>query len=217
MKKSTAALAALALLAAGTACAQSVALQGMLGKKALLIVDGSEPKTVAPGDSFKGVKVLSTSGDTAVVEAAGKQIHLRVGESPASVGNTGPAPGSGTRVVLTAGSGGHFLSNGRINGQQVRFMVDTGATMVAMGEDDARRLGIRYKEQGERGRMSTANGTVPAWRVKLASVAIGDIEVREVEATVTPAEMPYILLGNSFLSRFSMKRESDTMVLERRF
>jgi aspartyl protease family protein len=204
------------LLLATAACAQSVALQGMLGKKALLIVDGSEPKTVAPGDTFKGVKVLSTSGDTAVVEIGGKQLQLRVGESPASVGSGAAAPGSGSKIVLTASQGGHFVTAGRINGQQVQFVVDTGATDVAMSEGQARRLGIKYKE-GTVGYSGTANGVVPTWHVKLSSVRVGDVELHEVEASVLPAEMPVVLLGNSFLSRFQMKRENDTMVLERRY
>ena len=212
----TFAAAALAVAIAGGAFAQSVALQGMLGSKALLIVDGSEPKSVAPGDTFKGVKVVSTSGDTAVLEVGGRRLTLRVGDSPASVGATGAAPGSGSRIVLNAGSGGHFVTPGQINGQQVRFVVDTGASVVALGEDEAKRIGLKYKE-GRLGYASTANGTVTTWQIKLASVRVGDVEIRDVDASVLPASMPYILLGNAFLSRFQMKRENDVMVLERRY
>lgn len=204
----------LAASGAAAAWAQAVALQGMLGRKALLIVDGSEPRTVAPGDTFKGVKVISTTGDSAVVEIAGRQHTLRVGDAPASVGGL-PMP-TGDRIVLTAGSGGHFITGGRINGQQAQFIVDTGATTVAMSVQDATRLGIPYKE-GRMGLASTANGTSPMWLVKLASVRIGDVEVRNVDASVMPGQMPYVLLGNSFLTRFQMKRENETMVLERRY
>ena len=210
------AAAVFALLLAPCAWAQSVALQGMLGSKALLIVDGSEPKTVAPGDTFKGVKVVSTSGDTAVVEVGGQRHTLRVGESPASVGSRGTAPGSGHKIVLTAGSGGHFMTPGLINGQQVRFMVDTGATVVALSEADAKRIGLSYKD-GRLAMASTANGMVTTWSVKLASVRVGDVEIRDVDASVIPASMPYVLLGNAFLNRFQMKRENDVMVLERRY
>ena len=76
-------LIAIALAAScGSAFAQAVALQGMLGNKALLMVDGSHPKTVAPGESHMGVKVISTSGDQAVVEVGGKRHTLRVGDAP---------------------------------------------------------------------------------------------------------------------------------------
>jgi aspartyl protease family protein len=208
-------IACAALLACIAAGAQSVALQGMLGSKALLIVDGSAPKTVAPGDSYQGVKVVSTSGDQASVEINGKRHTLRVGDAPASVGGS-VSSNRGTKIVLTAGTGGHFLTQGAINGRAVQFMVDTGATMVGLGVSDADRLGLNYKT-GQQGQVGTANGTVPAWRMTLSSVRIGDVEVHNVDALVTPQPMPYILLGNSFLSRFQMKRDNDQMVLERRF
>jgi aspartyl protease family protein len=209
-------LACAALCLCTGAFAQSVALQGMLGNKALLIVDGSAPKSVAPGEAHKGVKVLSTSGEQAVVDIGGKRYTLHVGDAPASVGSIGSAAGSGTRIVLTAGSGGHFLTEGAINGQAVRFMVDTGATSVAMGVAEAQRIGLNYKT-GQMGYGSTANGLVTVWHVKLNSVRIGDVEIRDVDASVLPAGMPYILLGNSFLGRFQMKRDNDQMVLERRY
>lgn len=207
--------AALLALACGAAAADSVALQGMLGSRALLIVNGGAPKTVGPGESYMGVKVLSTLGDQAVVEIEGKRVTLRVGDAPANVG--GPAKSSrGNKIVLQAGSGGHFITQGAINGRAVQFMVDTGATSVAMSASEARRLGIDY-QKGQIGIGRTANGEVTMYRVKLASVRIGDVEVYEVDAAVLPAEMGHILLGNSFLTRFQMKRENDQLVLERRF
>jgi aspartyl protease family protein len=205
-------LACLSLAAA----AQSVALQGMLGSKALLIVDGSPPRSVGVGESHKGVTVLSTLGDQAVVEIGGKRHTLRVGDAPASVGGGGAGPTAGNKIVIPAGSGGHFVTQGSINGHAVQFVVDTGATSVAMSMAEAQRLGIDYRK-GERGLVSTANGTTPMYKVKLASVRIGDVEIREVDASVLPAAMPVILLGNSFLTRFQMKRENDMLVLERRY
>ena len=208
-------VAALALCASG-AWAQTAALQGMLGGKALLIIDGAAPKTVAPGDTYKGVKVLSTSGDEAVVEISGKRQTLRVGEAPASVGGTGGAPARGSRIVMNAESGGHFFSGGAINGQAVRFMVDTGATSVSIGAPEAERIGLKYRN-GELARSGTANGTVTIWKVKLHTMRVGDVEIHDVEASVIPAAMPFVLLGNSFLGRFQMKRDNDQMVLERRY
>jgi aspartyl protease family protein len=207
---------AFVILSSGTAAAQtSVALQGMLGSKALLIVNGAPPKSVGAGEAHMGVKVLSTLGDQAVVEIDGKRHTLRVGDAPASVGGGGGGA-RGNKIVLTAGTGGHFMTQGAINGKAVQFMVDTGATSVAMSVNDAERIGIDYRK-GQMGRSSTANGTVTTWRVKLASVRIGDVEVYEVDASVLPANMPFVLLGNSFLTRFQMQRTNDQLVLERRF
>jgi aspartyl protease family protein len=207
------------LLAAAGACAQaqSVALQGMLGSKALLIVNGGAPKTVAPGETHNGVKVVSTAGDQAVVEVDGQRVTLRVGDSPASVGGGGGAAPRGNRIVLTMGTGGHFMPQGAINGKSVQFIVDTGATSVSLSRQDADRLGVNYERTGRPVFLNTANGSVRGWLVRLDSVRISDVEVFGVDAVVSPAPMPYVLLGNSFLSRFQMKRENDIMVLERRY
>ena len=208
-------IAALLALAACAAGAQTVTLQGMLGSKALVIVDGSPPRSLAAGESFKGVRILSILGDQAVVEVEGKRQTLRVGDAPASVGGGG-AGANGTRISIAASSGGHFMTQGAINGRAVQFMVDTGATSVAIGLRDAERLGIDYRK-GVPGMAGTANGNVQMWRVKLSSVRVGDVEVYDVDGAVLGASMQYILLGNSFLTRFQMKRENDMLVLERRY
>jgi aspartyl protease family protein len=210
-----AAFALLLALAWATAGAQSVALQGMLGSKALLIVGGGAPKSVAPGETHQGVKVLSTAGDQAVVEIEGKRHTLRVGDAPASVGGGGGGA-RGSRIVLPVGSGGHFHAQGAINGRAVNFMVDTGATAVSLSAQDAQRVGLNYRN-GRMVQMSTANGYTAAWLVKLASVRVGDVEVYDVDAVVSQQPMPFVLLGNSFLNRFQMKRDNDQMILERRY
>ena len=196
--------------------AQSVALTGMLGTRALLIVDGAAPKSVAAGEAYKGVKVISTSGDEAVLEIAGKQHSLRVGEAPAQVGSSSAESATGSRVVLSAGIGGHFVTLGQINGNAVQFLIDTGATAVSLSVAQAERLGLNY-QSGQPVQMGTANGVVPAWRLKLASVRLGDVLVYDVDSVVSAGAMPYVLLGNSFLSRFQMTRSNDQMVLEKRY
>jgi aspartyl protease family protein len=206
----------LTLLVAATAQSQSVTLTGMVGSKALVIVDGSAPKIVAAGESFNGVKVISTQGDTAVLMVGGKRLNMRVGDAPASVGEQAGSRSSGSKIVLTAGDGGHFLTAGSINGKSVQFMIDTGATAVAMGAAEAKRMGIDYTA-GKPVRMNTANGQALGYLLTLNSIRIGDVEVQNVEAIVAQQAMPYILLGNSFLTRFSMRRDNGQMVLERRF
>jgi aspartyl protease family protein len=202
------------LLAAGAAGAQTVTLQGMLGSKALLVVDGGSPRAVAAGDSWQGVKVLSTSGDQAVVEYAGQRQTLKVGDVPMRWGAT--AAPKGNKIVMSASSGGHFLTQGQINGRAVQFMVDTGATSIAMGVSEAERLGIDYKS-GQLAKGNTANGVVTVYQVKLASVRVGDVEVYDVDAAILPTQGPQVLLGNSFLGRFQMIRLNDQLVLERRY
>ena len=204
------------VIATTPAAAQSVTLAGMLGGKALVIVDGSPPKTVAVGETHKGVRLMATQGDSATFDIAGKKLSMRVGDLPASVGGTGGGAPSGDKIVMTAGSGGHFLTQGLINGRPVQLVVDTGATSVSLGVQDAERIGLKYKA-GEPVRLSTANGTTTGWRLKLDSMRVGDVDVYNVDAVVTSGSMPFVLLGNSFLTRFQMTRNNDQMVLVKRY
>ncbi|HEX5686260.1 MAG TPA: retropepsin-like aspartic protease [Ideonella sp.] len=194
--------------------AQSVLLSGTLGSsKALLVIDG-QMRTVAIGQTVGGVTLRSIGTDEAVVLIGGKPFSVRLGASPVSLGGGGSG-GGGSAIVLPAGPGGHFMANGSINGKSANFMVDTGATTIAMGMAEAQRLGLRY-DGGRRGMASTAGGSVPMYEVNLNSVRIGDVEVYNLSAGVVQADMPYILLGNNFLSRFNMRRDGDTMRLEKK-
>jgi len=198
----------------GVAVAQSVTLSGSLGSsKALLVIDG-QPHTLAVGASAKGVTLRRVGDGEAEVEVGGQRSVLRLG-APTKVGGAGGGTGGATEIVIAAGPGGHFVSEGTINGKSVQFMVDTGATVVAMSQSEATRIGLDW-QRGRRGMSTTAGGTVPVHNLNLTSVKLGGVEVFNVDAVVVPAEMPVILLGNSFLSRFSMKRDSDVMRLERR-
>jgi aspartyl protease family protein len=202
------------LLAASAAFAQTVSMSGSLGDKALLMIDGT-PRTVATGSTVQGVKLVSVTGNDAVVEIKGKRVTVVMGGAQVSLGGQASS-GGGSQIVLTAGSGGHFMTAGGINGKAVRFMVDTGATSVAMSVAEAEHLGLNYRD-GQRGYVSTANGNVQVYRVRLAEVRVGDVVVYDIEAMVVPAQMEFILLGNSFLTRFQMKRENETMTLSKRF
>jgi aspartyl protease family protein len=191
-----------------------VALSGILGSQALLVINGAPPKLLSAGQMHAGVKLISVSGDQAVLEIAGQRTKMRVGEAPVNLIGAVSA-GSGTKIVLPVASGGHFMANGSINGRAIQLMVDTGATSVAIGISDAQRMGIDY-QKGQAVRMNTANGVAQGWRVVLQSVRVGDVEIYDVEAVVGP-NMPFALLGNSFLNRFTMNRNNDTMVLVRRY
>ncbi len=205
-----------ASLACGLALAQSapaMSYSGRMGEKALIVIAG-EPRMVGVGQRVNGVRLVAVSGDSARIEVGGQAFNLPLGGTPQRVGGASAASDNGT-IVLTAGLGGHFMSQGAINGRPVQFMVDTGATSVAMSQAEAQRLGIDLS-QPPSGTAGTANGAVPVWRVVLTSVRVGEVAVSQVEAIVLPAAMPYVLLGNSFLSRFQMRRDNDVMRLELR-
>jgi aspartyl protease family protein len=160
------------------------------------------------------VKLVSVAVDEARVEVGGRAVTLRQG-SPVNLGGAGGSSGGGHEIVLTAGLGGHFYATGSINGKSARFVVDTGATAVSIGSAEADRMGLDYR-RGQQVALSTANGTVPGYLVTLSSVRIGDVDTYNVQAVVVPAPMENILLGNTFLSRFQMKRDNDTMRLEKK-
>ena len=202
----------LTALSTGLVHAQTaVALAGILGSKALLVVNGSAPRGIATGETHQGVRVISVEKEQALVEVDGARRSLRLGEAPVSVGSrTG-----GRRVVLMADARGHFINTGMINGTRMQYMVDTGASTVAIGKPDADRMGLQYTK-GQPVQMSTANGVAQGWLIRLDSVRIGDVEVYGVEAVVTPQGMPYVLLGNSLLAAFQMTRTNDQLVLEKR-
>lgn len=207
------ALPLLLAVACATSFAQNVTLNGRMGDRALLIIDG-QARTVAVGSTVAGVKLLQWAGDDAKVDVNGRVLLLTPG-TPVSMGSSGGGGGGGRSIVLPMSTGGHFMGNGSINGRAVRFMVDTGATVVAMSAADADRIGLDYRK-GPPGYVNTANGTAPAYRVNLNSVRLGDVEVYNVDAVVIPAPMDHVLLGNSFLGRFQMQRDNDSMRLEKR-
>lgn len=211
------ALVAVTLLSAVAtpAAAQSVALAGLLGSKALIVVDGGQPRSLAVGDTYQGVKLVSLSGDQATVEMAGKRQTLRLGGAPASVGSSGGEAG-GSRIVLSADSRGHFLTQGQINGRSAAMMIDTGASTVSLSVAQAQQFGLDYKKGSPMG-ISTANGVIGGWRIKLDRLRVGDVTLYDVDAVVSDGAMPYVLLGNNFLGRFQMNRNNDQMVLDKRF
>jgi aspartyl protease family protein len=201
-------------MGAGAARAD-VALLGTIGDKAAVIaVDGGDPKTVRVGQTWSGVTVIAVAKDRATVEIDGRKRELAQGQHYRQAAT---AAASGRQsVTLAANSAGHFISEGSINGMPIRFMVDTGATSIALPGADAQRMGIDYR-RGRRGFTQTANGPAPIYIVKLETVRLGAIELSGVDAVVIEQGLNIALLGMSFLGRVEMKQDGSTMTLLRRF
>jgi aspartyl protease family protein len=190
-----------------------VAVVGLFPGKAVLVINGGAPRTVSVGArTSEGVRLVSVDGEAATLDFDGGRHRIAIGErSVAAAGDTAAAP-----VTLNADGRGHFLTEGSINGAPVRFMVDTGATLVSLGAADAVRAGILYRK-GEPAMTMTANGPAQVWKVKLDSVKVGGITLHDVDGAVHGGDLPLVLLGMSFLNRMEMKRDGDRMVLRRRF
>jgi aspartyl protease family protein len=202
------------LLPAAGWCAE-VNVIGLFPNKAVVVIDGSAPRVLTAGQpTVNGVALISTDRETATFLIDGQKKTLKIGQHQA-----GPtsSPSSAQSATLTANSQGHFVVDGQINGGSVRFLVDTGATAVSLSSADANRLGIDYRK-GQPALMGTANGTTVAYRVTLNTVRVGDIVINNVDAAVLEGnQMPFALLGMSFLNRMEMRREGQIMVLTRRF
>jgi len=130
-----------------------------------------------------------------------------------------PAPvsssSSARNVVLTKGHNGHFQVDARVDGRRLEFLVDTGASHIALRQSEAGRLGIYPRPSDFTVRVSTANGMTKAALVELRTVEVGDILVRNVPAIVHSDEgLSVNLLGMSFLSRVRWTHERGKLVLE---
>jgi aspartyl protease family protein len=213
MRLHTLLLPLLPLVLLGSAShAVDIAVVGLFPGKAVLVIDGGSPKTFAVGSTVTpGVKLLAATESTATVTVNDKKQTIAIGQHINRAVPTGPVS-----VVLQANGQGHFMAQGQINGGTIQMLVDTGATMIALSEADAQRLGINYKA-GQPGRVNTANGSVPVYRVRLDTVKVGSIELNQVDAVVQQAGLPFALLGMSFLNRMEMRRDGEKMTLTKRF
>ena len=118
--------------------------------------------------------------------------------------------GGAAMIVLEQDRNGHYLVEGQINNQSVNFLVDTGATDVAVPESMARALGLDF---GPKVQVMTAAGPSQAWMTRLNEVSIGGIRRRNVRATITSGEFKDVLLGMSFLRHYSLRQQDDKLVI----
>jgi aspartyl protease family protein len=204
------------LLAAGLSAAADITVIGLMSGRAVVVIDGSKPRTMRVGDTTpEGVKLVEATSESATFEVKGRRQTLSLGHH-GTVAGSPPAKTTGT-VALTADSRGHFITTGTVNGMSLRFLVDTGASMIALSVDDAKRSGVNYLA-GTRGQVQTANGVATVYMVKLDAVRVGEIVLNNVDAAVIDGnKLPVALLGMSFLNRMEMKRAGDTLTLIQRY
>lgn len=207
------ALILLIALASGAAAADvSIKVIALFTDKALLMVDG-EQKIVTRGETFKGVQLKSASGRGAVVVVEGEEMELGLNQSIA--GNFKKP--NRTSLKIFADRLGMYYTDGSINGQATRFLVDTGATFVTLSGRKARSLKIDYRK-GIPSTAQTASAIVRTWQITLDSIEIGGIEASNVEAVVIAGDQPpEVLLGNSFLRHTRMENAGSVLELKQRY
>jgi aspartyl protease family protein len=202
-----------ALIAAPCARATDVNVIGLFPGKVVVVINRGAPRTLAVGETTgEGVRVISVDGNGAVLEVDGKREALEMGRHFESAAGTGARQS----VTMARDERGHFMTDAKVNGAPVRFMVDTGATLVSLSAAEARRLGINYT-RGTPGYAILADGSrVPSYRVLLDSVSVGDVTIYNVEGAVSQgAGTP--LLGMSFLNRTEMRHEGQSLTLTKRY
>jgi aspartyl protease family protein len=207
-------LLALLLLAGLADAASQVRVVGLFPGAAVISVDGQR-KLVKVGQTGPGgVVVVSADSRGAVLRVDGVERSYSLSREYSD----GFAEAEKKQLSIAKGAGGHYWIAGSINGQSVQFLVDTGATSIALNDGHARRLGIDYRVIGRPLQVSTASGTVRGWQVSLDRVKVGELEVLGVEAVVLEGGSPAdSLLGMSFLNRVGWRVEQDMLVLESKY
>jgi len=214
MKRAVLAILLFGACAAAAWAVDSISLHALFKDKAIFVIDGNR-RVLAKGEvSPEGVRLVATdtAAEEAEIEVDGRRETVKLGMVMA-----GFQPTSRASVTLWAGASGHFFADGTVNGLSVRFMVDTGATTIALSGNEAARLGIDYRSRGRPGYANTAGGVVRTYSVTLDKVEVGPILLHNVDAAVIEGSYPReALLGMSFLGRLDMKREGQRLELTQR-
>ena len=193
--------------------AADIMVLGLFKNKAIINIDGKQRTLKVGKKSPEGVVLIWADSDSAILEVDGKERKFKLGRH---VSTSFKQKKMAEAKIIPIN--GMYSTVGFINGHQVDFLVDTGATWIAMNANQARILGINFRYIGKRGSVSTANGIVPVYRVILDKVRVGEIELKNVAAGVLEGSSPReVLLGNSFLNRVEMQRKGQVMLLKQKF
>lgn len=201
------------LLSTAALAGPSVKVLALFPGKAMLEIDGQRKVLVAGRTGPGGVRLIAADPAKAVVEIDGRTQELRLG----SAVSASYQPKQRREIRILKNGGGYFL-DGLINGQPVRFLVDTGATSIAMSERHASRLGLQHRVDGIRVGVGTASGNTVGHQVNLRSVALGASEFTDVKAVVIDGDSPRdVLLGMNLLSRFDIDQRENLLILRSKF
>jgi len=192
-----------------------IVVNGLFKNKAIVTIDGKQRVLKIGEASPEGALLIESNSKKAIIEINGKQESYTLGNQ---IGGNYAAPTDGKKLIITPDTQGMYNISGNINGSHVPFIVDTGATLVSMNSNIAKKLGIDYKLKGRKGLSSTASGTSEIYIVNLKKVRVGDIELHNIEGAVHEGNFPVTtLLGMSFLGKLDMKREGRILELQKKY
>ncbi len=182
--------------------------------KAVVGIDGKQRMLIVGNTSPEGVKLIAANSREAVIEIDGQQQVYQLGSGiSAQYKRRESAP-----EAKIWRSGHRYITTGLINGLRVNFLLDTGATSVAMSSVTAKQLGIPYRLKGQPMRVSTASGYANAYAINFSSVKVGEIELYNIKGAVVEGDSPQeVLLGMTFLKQVIMEDRGALMLLKKRF
>ena len=202
------------LFVTSVAAGPSVKVLALFPDKAMLEIDGQRKVLAAGATGPGGVRLISADPRVAVVEIDGQREELRLGSS---VSATYKQVERQETRILKDQRGAYFI-DGLVNGQPIRFLVDTGATSIAMSERHAESLGISHRIDGRKIGVRTASGVAAAHEVMLNSISVAGLRLNDVRAVVIDGDSPhYVLLGMSILKRFEMDQRENLLILRTKF
>jgi aspartyl protease family protein len=192
-----------------------IIINGLFKDKAIVTIDGKQRVLRKNKASPEGALLIESNSKEAIIEIDGQQETYTLGEH---IGGNYAPPTGGEKLIIAPDSADMYSISGTINGFHVPFVVDTGATLVSMNSNVAKKLGIDYKLNGKESQSYTASGMDKIYIVNLKKVKVGDIELRNVEGAVHEGSFPVTtLLGMSFLGKLDMKREGRVLELHKKY
>jgi len=204
-------LALLSIWAAASDLPQ-ITVKGLFKNTAILVIDGQQV-VLKSGERKSGITLVSASSKNATIEHQGKHHTLLLSQS---IGGSYTVAKK-AEIRLSSQHNGHYFGTALINGRRGHFVVDTGASSVAMSSYTAKQLGIKYLSS-KTVSVSTAQGLAKGYRVNLKKVEVGAIKINNVAAIVIEGRFPEdILLGNSFLSQTEMTIDNGVLLLQKEY
>ncbi len=203
----------LIMLAGDLSAADRIVVLGLFRDMVVLETDGQRHTLSSGMSTANGVTLISADSNEAILEINGERQAYSLGSH---IGSRFNPPAPGVNVSVAPDNQGMYWANGSINDHQVKFIIDTGATLISMNKHEAKRIGIDYLRTGKRSISSTASGLEPVYVINLDTVNVGDIRLHDVPAAVHDSDFPrMILLGNSFLNNVSIRRDGQLLELIR--
>ncbi len=192
-----------------------IQVNAILNNAAVLTINGKQQMIKKGASTTQGFKLIKIDERMVTLLISGQPMKFELGAVITSLKGSSDTK---SQVMINRDSQGMFVTLGTINNFPVNFLIDTGATFIAINSTLANQIGIDYRKLGKPSQANTASGRVTAWKMTFESVSIGGIELQLVDAAVIEGNYPAkALLGMSFLSRVKMQDDGLLLTIEEKY